>query len=309
MTSPTRHLVTGAGGFIGARLADFLADRGEVIGVDRRAPEDWGPCREAVQRVQSDHGDIAPMAARLEGVDRLWILGAESGGVRFQHASSTTRHDHADEIDRLLTIAREAGVPRVLFASSAAVSALERGSPNGYAVGKQRAEQVIRRHREDHGLDARIARLHHVYGPGRALGDDREGVLMALCRRVALAAHRRAASVEIHGDGTERRSFLHVDDAVRGLDVLMEHDSASAAELGPDRAHSIGELLSLIQEIGGADLEVVSRPALAPPQPDQVIDPEVTYERIGWRAAVELRAGLASTYAWVRDQVERRGVE
>ena len=91
--------------------------------------------------------------------------------------------------------------------------------------------------------------------------------------------------------------------------MLMEHESAITAELGPDRAHSIGELLSLIQEIGGTDLAIVSRPSLAPPQPDQVIDPEATFERIGWRAAVELRAGLASTYAWVRDQVERGDVE
>src|SRR5215472_1928949 len=107
-------------------------------------------------------------------------------------------------------------------------------------------EKLCEHYSKDYGLQTRMTRFHNVYGPEETWQGGREKAPAALSRKIALAKASKAIEIDMWGDGLQRRSFIYVDDVVRGLVALIHSDYPGAVNIGNDYTVSINELAELL---------------------------------------------------------------
>jgi nucleoside-diphosphate-sugar epimerase len=220
----------------------------------------------------------------------------------------------------LLVAAREAGVERFMFGSSACVYAADKQTDpdvtalrendaypaepeDGYGWEKLFGERMCRHFMEDYGLSVRVPRFHNVYGPQGTYAGGREKAPAAICRKVVEAQLDGSGAIEVWGDGEQTRSFTYVDDTIEGIFRLMESDVTEPINIGSSQLVTINRLVDLVEEIAGVELE--RRYNLSAPQGvrGRNSDNTLILERLGWEPTVPLEVGLATTYAWIREQM------
>lgn len=320
-----RVLVAGAGGFIGGHLVRYLAAEGftAIRAVDVVPLGQWLQAQPQADCAELDLRDRAAAAVAVSGCGSIVNLAAETGGIGFSSRHGAARMLSAVISAALLEAARDAGVTRYLYASSAGVYPADRqrsadspGLPeqdaypampgDGYGWAELFSERLALQFQAEFGLTARIARLHNVYGPHCAWDDGRERAPAALSRKVAQAIRAGADEIEIWGDGDQTRSFMHVDDCVRGILLILEGEIADPCNLGSAELVSVNQLVDVIEEIAGVRLK--RRYNLTAPAGvrGRSSDNARLREAFGWEPSITLQAGLAQTYRWVADQVSAR---
>jgi nucleoside-diphosphate-sugar epimerase len=123
---------------------------------------------------------------------------------------------------------------------------------------------------------------------------------------VAEAVLAGADEIEIWGDGNQTRTFMHVDDCVRGTLMIMEGDLAEPVNLGSAELVSVDQLMDVIEDIAGVRLK--RRYNLAEPGGvrGRCSDNTLIKSAFGWQPMISLRDGMASTYRWIYEQVSAR---
>ena len=318
-------LVTGAGGFIGGHLVAELLRRGESVrAVDRLPRDSWQQVHDDAESVELDLRDRAACGRAVEGVERVYNLASDMGGMGFIEENKALCMLSVLINTHLLIAAREAGVERYFFASSACVYAAARqGSAkleplreedaypaepeDGYGWEKLFSERMARHFREDFGIETRVARYHNVYGPHGTWTGGREKAPAAICRKVAEAVRSGRHEIEIWGDGKQTRSFTYVDDCVRGTIDVLEGPPVAPINLGSSELVTIDELVSIVEEIAGIRLE--RRYDTSKPQGVRGRNSENTRfrETYGWEPGITLREGLERTYAWISGELDGSG--
>src|SRR2546427_11231143 len=214
-------LVTGAGGFIGHHLVKFLKSKGLwVRGVDIKKPEyEPSPADEfLVQDLRVPEN----CQQSVRGVRDVYQLAADMGGIGYitRNFASLSRNNVLINAN-MLEASHLEGVDRYLYSSSACVypsflqhaesvkglreqDAIPGDPEKGYGWEKLFAEQLTTYYHEDYGLDARIVRLHNIYGPLATYEGGREKAPAAICKKGAEAEDR--AKIEVWGDGRQKPS-------------------------------------------------------------------------------------------------------
>ena len=317
-------LVTGAGGFIGGHLIGSLLEHGhDVRAVDAKEPDAWYQLHEDADSRRGDVSEPGACREAMRGIDAVYNLAADMGGMGFIEANKALCMLSVLINTNLLIAAREAGVGRYFFSSSACVYAAEhQTSPavtalkesdaypampeDGYGWEKLFSERMCRHFDEDFGLETRVARYHNVYGPYGTYAGGREKAPAAICRKVIEAKLSGKHQIEIWGDGQQTRSFMYVDDCVAGSIMLAESDVREPLNIGSSELVTINDLVSIAEQI--ADIRLEREYKLDAPQGvrGRNSDNTLILERLGWEPSTSLRDGLEKTYAWIHDDMLAR---
>ncbi len=321
-STPTKVLVTGAGGFIGHHLVTFLKARGYwVRGVDLKHPEFAPTDADEFELLDLRRWDACLQATR--GVHEVYALAADMGGMGFI-SSNHAQILRNNALINLHTIeaARVNGVARYFFTSSACVypeylqmdanvtplkeeDVYPAQPQDAYGWEKLVGEHLCRHYREDFGLETRVVRFHNIFGPLGTWDGGREKAPAAMCRKIATAKLTGNPTVEIWGDGEQTRSFCYIDDCLTGIYKLMRSDYHEPLNLGQDRMVTINQLADIIAEIAGVSIVKKHVPG---PQGVRGRNSDNTRLRevLGWSPEISLEEGLAKTYAWIEGEVRAR---
>jgi nucleoside-diphosphate-sugar epimerase len=315
-------LVTGAGGFIGGHLVAKLINEGHssVRGVDVKPLEEWYQLPAGVEAIQGDMRLLGDAREAVEGTHYVANLSADMGGMGFIENNKALCMLTVLINTHLLEAAREAGVERYFYSSSACVYAAEHQTDtnvtalkesdaypampeDGYGWEKLFSERMCRHFREDFGLETRVARYHNIYGPIGSWHGGREKAPAAICRKVAEAKQSGQKEIEIWGDGHQTRSFTYIDDCLAGTIRLLTGDYHDPLNVGSSELVSVNQLVDIVEEIAGVSLtrryDLDAPVGVRGRNSDNTLIEQV----FGWQPTTRLRDGLEMTYRWVSDQV------
>ncbi len=318
-------LVAGGGGFIGGHLVGDLVGSGmRVRAVDVKPLDDWYQVSPDAENMVLDLSGIDACRRAVAGVGAVYNLAADMGGMGFIETHKALCMLSVLVNTHMLMAARDEGIERFFFSSSACVYAADRQtSPDvtalaeadaypampedGYGWEKLFSERMCRHFREDFGIATRVARYHNVYGPYGTYDGGREKAPAAICRKVTEAKLTGTHAIEIWGDGEQTRSFMYVDDCVHGTQLLAASDVIDPINVGSSELVTINQLVSIVEEIAG--IEVERRYKLDAPQGvrGRNSDNTLILEQLGWEPSISLRDGMERTYRWIYDEMVASG--
>lgn len=322
MSTQTRVLVTGAGGFIGHHLTKYLTAWGyHVRGVDVKRPE-YEPTS-AAEFLDLDLRYWENCLEATRDVDEVYALAANMGGIGFIESNKAVIVRDNTLINlHTLEAARVNHVKRYLYTSSACIypgylqrdanvtplreqDAYPADAEDGYGWEKLYAERTCRHYTEDFGLETRVVRFHNIFGPLGTYDGGREKSPAAICRKVALADD--GDTIEVWGDGEQTRSYCYIDDCVEGIYRLMRSEHRQPLNLGQDRMLTINELVDIIARIANKRIGKVHD--LTKPQGVRGRNSDNTRLRevLKWEPCISLEEGLRRTYSWIAGELARSG--
>jgi GDP-D-mannose 3', 5'-epimerase len=316
-------LVCGAGGFIGGWLVAGLRSAGglSIRAVDIKPLEQWYQRFEDAENLTLDLQDHAACErAVVEGVHEVYNLAADMGGIGFIEHNKALCMLSVLINTHLLMASRKAGVQKYLFASSACVYAADRQTdPNvttlkeedaypaspedGYGWEKLFSERMCRHFREDFGLHTCIARYHNVYGPYGTFDGGREKAPAAICRKVISAKLSGKNEIEIWGDGHQTRSFMYIDDCIKGTRLMVDRDVPGPLNIGSNELVSINQLVDIVEEIAGVRLKRTYNLRAPKGVKGRNSDNTRIQKIMGWQPSISLRDGMEKTYRWIYDKM------
>ena len=318
-----RALVTGAHGFVASHLARALLERGDAVTV-----LDLPPSRPSGLSLQGIAAQVEVVEGDLrDGKTVQATVGSGQFDVVFHLAAQTivgiamadpvaTLETNVRGTWQLLDACRRAEVPAVVVASSDKAygpaeelpyredDPLRPASP--YEASKAAADLISLSYRRAYGLPVTVTRFANIYG-----GGDLNFSRLVPEAVTAVLDGRRPV---IRSDGTPRRDFLYVDDAIAAY-LALEHAvgaggpaAGKAFNAGAGRPHAVAEVLELIGEAAGTGIEPEIRGSRRPAGEieSQYVDSTRLRQTTGWRPAVALREGLRRTVEWYREHPDLR---
>jgi nucleoside-diphosphate-sugar epimerase len=320
-----RILVAGAGGFIGGHLVADLLRQGHknIRAVDQKPMREWYQRFPAVENIRLDLGEKEACEQAVKGAKVVYNLAADMGGMGFIELNKGLCMLTVLINTHLLMAAKKFRVRRFFYASSACVyNADKQRDPNvtalkeadaypampedGYGWEKLFSERMCRHFREDFGVQTRVARYHNVYGPNGTYEGGREKAPAAICRKVIQAKLSKKHQIEIWGDGKQTRSFMYIDDCLKGTQMLTHSDVIEPLNIGSSELVSINQLVDIAEEIAGVKLKRKYNLSAPKGVNGRNSDNTLIQARLGWEPNTRLRNGLEKTYRWIYDQMTRK---
>src|SRR5579884_2988621 len=318
-------VVTGAGGFIGGALVADLRRKGhrKIRAVDIKPFREWYQVFDDVENLSLDLNLRENCARAASGAHQVFNLAANMGGMGFIENNKALCMLSVLINTHMLQAAQECGVQRYFYSSSACVYNGEKQTDphnpglkeedaypalaeDGYGWEKLFPERMCRHFREDFGLYTRVARFHNVYGPHGTWDGGREKAPAAICRKVIAAKLSGKHEIEIWGTGEQTRSFMYIDDCLKGIDLIFHSDRITfPINLGSAEKVSINQLVDVVEEIAGVKLK--RRYKLDAPKGvnGRNSDNTLIKQMLGWEPDTPLRVGMEKTYAWIYDQMTK----
>ncbi len=318
-----KALVCGAGGFIGSHLVKRYKEEGYwVRGVDIKKPQ-FGPTHADEFLV----ADLRCKKSAEEAVslpfDEVCQLAANMGGVGFiaTNHDAEILHDSTMINLNMAEACKNAGIGKLIYTSSACVypkekqmnpqdskcpedSAYPANPDTDYGLEKLFSERVFASYARDYGLDARIVRLHNIFGPQGTWRGGREKAPAALCRKVAETPD--GGTIEIWGNGQQTRSFLYIEECIEGLRRIMAaNPGLPILNLGSEEQISINDLAKLIAEVANKRIAIRNIEG-----PEGVrgrnSDNALIQKVLGWAPQKPLLYGIQKLYPWIEAQVNQQ---
>ncbi len=264
--------------------------------------------------------DVAERA--VKDVDEVYQLAADMGGAGYIFTGAhdaAVMHNSATINLNILEYGHRAAVQKFFYSSSACIypeynqldpdnpkcseeSAYPAAPDSEYGWEKLFSERLYLAYMRNYGVQVRVARFHNVFGPEGTWNGGKEKAPAAICRKVAEVED--GGELEIWGDGLQTRSFLYIDECIEGVRRLMDSEFAGPVNIGSDEMVTINELAHLAMDIAGKRLTLrhIEGPLGVRGRNS---DNRLIQEKLGWRPTRPLREGLAPTYAWVANLVNR----
>ena len=320
-------VIAGAGGFIAGSLVQYFVDQGftHIRAIDKKPLPEWYQRVPGVESLALDLSYLENCKRAVEGAVEVYNLAADMGGMGFIERFRVECLRSILINTHLIDEAYKAGVERYFFSSSACayntdlqkdpnVRALKESdaypamAERGYGWEKLVSEMFCEEYWAERKMKTAIARFHNVYGPNGTWDGGREKAPAALSRKVIEAVDTGKLEMDIWGDGNQTRSFMYIDDCVKGIDMIMHSDDliATPINLGSSELVSINDLVSMIEDIAGVKLE--HHHDLDAPQGVAGRNSDNTFimQVLDWEPDTTLRKGMEKTYAWIKQQYADR---
>jgi GDP-D-mannose 3',5'-epimerase len=316
-------VVCGGGGFIGGHLVGQLLSRGVAVrAVDVKPIDAWYQVHPAADNRVADLNLKDAAFDAVQDCDTVYNLACNMGGMGFIEANKGLCMISVLINTHLLLAAREFGVRRFFYASSACVYNADKQTDksvnvllkesdaypalpeDGYGWEKLFSERMCRHFREDYGVPTRIARFHNVYGPFGTYDGGREKAPAAMCRKVITAKLSGHHQIEIWGDGLQTRSFMYIDDCLKGIHLITESESFhDPVNLGSTEGVSINQLVDIVEDIAGLKLHRGYNLDAPKGVNGRNSDNTLMKRMFGWEPDTALRTGMDKTYQWIHRQM------
>ena len=317
-----KAVVCGAGGFIGGHLVKSLLANGVnvVRAVDVKPIAEWYQASSDVDNLVLDLKDKEHCQRAAQGANVVFQLAADMGGMGFIENNKALCMLSVLTNTHMLIAARDSGVERFFYSSSACVyngdkqkdaeviplkeeDAYPALPEDGYGWEKLFSERMCRHFEEDFGLQCRVARYHNVYGPLGTWTGGREKAPAAICRKVIEAKMTGKREIEIWGDGKQTRSFMYIDDCTKGTQAITQSEIHEPINLGSSELVTINQLVDIAEEIAGVKLQ--RRYKLDAPKGVNGRNSDNTkiHSYLGWEPSIRLKDGLARTYEWIENEM------
>ncbi len=322
MEQQKKALVCGAGGFIGGHLVKKLKGEGFwVRGVDLKHPEYVETS--ADEFIVGDLRDQTVCKQVLDQpFDEVYQLAADMGGAGYiftgEH-DADVMHNSATINLNIVDLAHKNGVKKIFYSSSACVypeynqldpdnpkcseeSAYPAAPDSEYGWEKLFSERLFLSYQRNYGLNVRVARFHNIFGPEGAWNNGKEKSPAAICRKVASAPE--GGEIEIWGDGLQTRSFLYIDECLEGVRRFMDSDFTGPLNIGSEEMVTINRLAEIAMEVDGKKVSLNHIPGPLGVR-GRKSDNNLMREKLGWEPTQPLSVGIAKTYNWIKEQIEK----
>ena len=298
-------LITGAAGFLGSNLANHLVREGhQVRGLDDLSTGDPQALSPEVLFTRGDVNDRPKLWTLLQDVDCVYHLAAR---VAVPESVLYPREYNAVNVGgtvSLMEAMRDVGVRRVVFISSGTVYGDQTKQPlnenvqpypnSPYAVSKLAAEYYVRTIGDLWGIETVSLRVFNAYGPGQHLPPSHPPVIPNFLRQAI-----RGGTLVMHGDGSQTRDYVFVDDVVNTMIAAATAPNIDnlIINIGSGRETSINELVQLVMEVTGTKIEVISNHKNDPGVSRMCADLNLARQMLGYKPHFTLAEGLRLTIA------------
>jgi UDP-glucose 4-epimerase len=296
-------LITGAAGFLGSTLANYLAREGhQVRGLDDLSTGDSQALSPDVLFTRGDVNDRPKLWTLLQEVDCVYHLAAR---VSVPESVLYPREYNATNVGgtvSLMEAMRDVGVRRVVFISSGAVYGDQGGQPllesappnprSPYAVSKLAAEYYVRTIGDLWGIENLSLRVFNAYGPGQHLPPSHAPVIPNFLRQAM-----RGGTMVMHNDGLQTRDYVFVDDVVAAMIAAATAPGINRMiiNIGSGTETSIRDLVRLVMDATGTNTEVINNPHTDPGVSRMCADLSLAREKLGYQPRFSLAEGLRLT--------------
>jgi len=318
-------VVAGGGGFIGGHLVAELRRQGvtRIRSVDIKPFDQWHQCFDDVENLQLDLLEKQNCYQACAGASEVYNLAADMGGMGFIENNKALCMLSVLINTHLLMAARDTGSRRFFYSSSACVYAADKQTDenvtalkesdaypampeDGYGWEKLFSEHMCRHFREDFGLQTRVARFHNVYGPHGTWEGGREKAPAAICRKVIDAKISGDHAIEIWGDGKQTRSFMYIDDCLKGVQLFMHGEVTEPLNLGSSELVTIDQLVDIVEDVAGIKLKRTYNLNAPKGVNGRNSDNTRIMQCFGWEPSIRLRDGMEWTYRWIYDEYKQK---
>lgn len=319
----SKIVVCGAGGFIGGHLVKNLFRLGykNIRAVDIKPLNEWFQINKDAENIQLDLREKENCAKSLQNSEIVYNLAADMGGIGFIENNKALCMMSVLINTHLLQAAKQFKIKKYFYASSACVYNADKQKDenviplkeddaypampeDGYGWEKLFSERMCRHYSEDFGLNTKVFRFHNVYGPYGTFDGGREKAPAAICRKVIKAKLSDDYEIEIWGDGNQTRSFMYIDDCMKGLELLIESDVNVPLNLGSSELVSINQLVDIIENI--AEIKLHRTYNLNAPKGVNGRNSDNTKIKnlLCWEPNIKLNYGLEKTYKWIYNEIK-----
>ena len=315
-------LVCGAGGFIGGHLVAHLIKENKfnVVCADIKPFEYWFQFFEEVKNYSLDLKELENCLKVTKKIDYIYNMACNMGGMGFIENNKAECMLSVLINTNLLRAALKNNIRKYFFSSSACVYNAKKQNKNfipglkeidaypaepedGYGWEKLFSERMCRHFTEDFGLETRVVRYHNVYGPMGTFGGGREKAPAALCRKIIEAQLNNKNTIDVWGDGNQTRSFLYIDDCIRGTLDVFKSSCSNVFNVGSEEQVSINQMINIIEDI--AQYKVKKSYQLDKPKGVRGRSSNNSFvkKKIGWKPNYTLKQGLERTYNWIYKEI------
>ncbi len=296
-------LITGAAGFLGSALANFLAREGhQVRALDDLSTGDPQALSPDVLFTRGDVSDRPKLWTLLQDVDCVYHLAAR---VSVPESILYPREYNAVNVGgtvSLMEAMRDVGVRRVVFISSGAVYGDQGNQPlqetahpnprSPYAVSKLAAEYYVRTIGDLWGIETVLLRVFNAFGPGQHLPPSHPPVIPNFLRQAM-----RGGSLVVHGQGLQTRDYVYVDDVVSAMIAAATAPGVNhmVVNVGSGIETSLLDLVRLIMEVTGAKVEALMTPGTDPGVSRMCADLTLARQKLNYSPRISLADGLRLT--------------
>ena len=339
-------LVCGAGGFIGSHMVRRLKEEGYwVRGVDIKYPEYCHSYADEfilgdltdqkfvdrIIRYSGEQGNFYHQVPEnfREPYDEIYQYAADMGGAGYifsgENDAEVMYNSAIINLNILkaqlrLNNKKEINKTKIFYSSSACMypeyaqmnvdnpglkesDAYPACPDSEYGWEKLFSERLYLTYNRNHGIPVRIARFHNIYGPDSTWEGGKEKSPAAMCRKVAYAEN--GGTIDVWGDGEQTRSFLYIDECIEATRRLMKSDFLGPVNIGSEEMVSINRLVETVAKVANKNINIehIDGPLGVRGRNS---NNDLIREKLNWDYGMSLEEGIAKTYAWISNQIDKK---